>query len=346
MEWLLALNEHPHDMALQRALEQWLGESAAHRQAFRAACDLWGLTGRLEPMYAHWWRDPPQHAATETGVAAAVVETDPAPMSTNKSTGAPADARTGYATEQAAMNTRGPSARRRWLAAALAAALAAVLLSALPLDFAADFRTAPGENRAITLEDHSRVQLNTDSALATDFSPAQRSVALLRGEAFFAVTADRQRPFVVRVGDARVRVVGTRFNVRSRGGELRVDVEQGHVVVDDPAYNGSLQLLAGDSVVIDHDTRPMVRRTSLPAQRIAAWRHGQLIVENWPVAKVIDEIGRYRRGIVILLDAEMAREPVSGVFNLTQPDDALRALMQPFSGHVRDFGPYLTTVSR
>lgn len=319
VEWLLALNDNPDDAALRTALQRWLGEDAAHRQAFREAVDLWGLTGRLDPAYAHWWREEP---APHTAGAPPIREPESEP--------APVTAR---------------PARRWWVSGALAACLCIALLPWLYTRLGVDFRTAPGQNRELILEDRSAVYLSGDSALDVDFSPALRTVALLRGEAFFAVSANKERPFVVQVGSARVRVVGTRFNVRSRGDELQVDVEEGHVVVEERDDAAALQLFAGDSVLIERGPTPSLRRARVPLEQIAAWRRGQLIVEDWPVAKVLDELGHHRRGVVIVLDDGLARETVSGVFNLARPDDALRALMQPFGGRVREYGPYLATVS-
>ncbi len=82
----------------------------------------------------------------------------------------------------------------------------------LPLrmqDWQSDYHTAPGEQFNVTLEDGSRLTLNTDTALAVHFNEQQRQVELLRGEAYFEVAPNKARPFIVKGGQADARAVGT-----------------------------------------------------------------------------------------------------------------------------------------
>ncbi len=81
----------------------------------------------------------------------------------------------------------------------------------------ADQRTAAGEQRVLTLDDGSRLTLAGDSAINLDLVDHQRHVTLLRGRAYFQVASDPHRPFLVEAGEARVRVTGTRFEVRRDG---------------------------------------------------------------------------------------------------------------------------------
>ncbi|MBU5237319.1 FecR domain-containing protein, partial [Vibrio cholerae] len=72
-------------------------------------------------------------------------------------------------------------------------------------EWGADYVTAPGEVRTITLADQSKVTLDADSAIAVDFSQGERHIQLRRGAGFFSVTHTGQ-PFVVEAsgGEARV----------------------------------------------------------------------------------------------------------------------------------------------
>ena len=83
-----------------------------------------------------------------------------------------------------------------------------------------------------TLPDGSEVTLNKHSSLEypSRFGGSERPVTL-HGEGFFRIAPDAHQPFVVRVGDAMVRVLGTSFNVRHRAGGTEVVVETGRVEV-------------------------------------------------------------------------------------------------------------------
>jgi transmembrane sensor len=85
---------------------------------------------------------------------------------------------------------------------------------------------------ADTLPDGSIVTLNKNSVInyPSKFKGETRSVAL-KGEAFFNVTPDKKKPFIITVNDVTIKVVGTSFNVRSDKGVTEVIVETGVVQV-------------------------------------------------------------------------------------------------------------------
>ena len=92
----------------------------------------------------------------------------------------------------------------------LGAAAAAVLATALwwrseqyPL-----YATDIGERRSLTLADGSTVDLNARASIRIEFSKSERRVELLNGQVLFQVAQDPRRPFIVRSGNATVRVIG------------------------------------------------------------------------------------------------------------------------------------------
>ena len=83
------------------------------------------------------------------------------------------------------------------------------------------YSTGSGEERTVTLEDASRIELNTRTRLQVRYSKGLRQVYLLEGQALFQVAKDSSRPFVVRTDSAQVRAVGTEFDVYRHGAETR-----------------------------------------------------------------------------------------------------------------------------
>src|SRR5260221_262688 len=125
---------------------------------------------------------------------------------------------------------------RRWrlvtagAAAGVVVALAVLLASDLSA-LSGRYAAGRGEQRQVVLEDGSRIVVNTDSEVAVRFHEFERSVQLVRGEAFFEVAKDAARPFVVRTGRAEVRAVGTKFSVRRNDSDTEVVVTEGRVRV-------------------------------------------------------------------------------------------------------------------
>ena len=91
--------------------------------------------------------------------------------------------------------------------------------------------TELGEWKTVTLADGSELRLGPNTRLTLDLGDQQRSIALVRGEAFFKVAKDATRPFLVEANAYAVRAVGTQFAVSHRQDELIVTVTEGEVRV-------------------------------------------------------------------------------------------------------------------
>jgi transmembrane sensor len=128
---------------------------------------------------------------------------------------------------------RTPRPRRRSLAAAMGCALALTIAGAFwwqAVRFPT-YATSTGERLSITLSDGSTVELNARSRLRVQFSKKERNVELLEGQALFQVAKEKTRPFIVSSVNARVRAVGTQFDVYRRTNGTTVTVLEGRVAV-------------------------------------------------------------------------------------------------------------------
>lgn len=230
--------------------------------------------------------------------------------------------------------------------AALAACLLLLYVPGLMMRLNADMATGTAELRDENLEDGSTVQLAPQTALDVRFTPARRSVTLLSGEAFFEVVSQPARPFEVRAGNIAVTVVGTAFTVRLSEDALTVAVQHG--AVDLRSVQGAAtpaqRLAPGDRVTIDRHNG-VVRRDKVAVEEIAMWRDRRLFVEGATVSEVVGELRRYGLGSIVFTDRSLSHRQVTGLYDLRDPDRALRALVGPFGGQVREFTPLLNVVS-
>lgn len=235
--------------------------------------------------------------------------------------------------------------RRWWLGAAVAACLLVAVAPSLSLRLQADYRTAQGETRDITLADGSVVQMDSDTAIAVDYSGNHRDVKLLAGQAFFEVRPDKTRPFHVRAEAIKVTVTGTAFNVELRPGTVGVDVQHGSVRVEDVAGAHVLSdaLTAGERLrYVDG----IVQVKTFASSQAAAWRQGQLIADEQRVAELAQALARYLPGKVVLRDEALGDKRVTGVYDLRNPEAALRAVIRPHGGEVRSYGPWLLVLGK
>lgn len=211
-------------------------------------------------------------------------------------------------------------------AAAAVALFCALVLFDLPIRMASDARTATGEIATRTLPDGSIVTLNTNSAIAIHYTPEQRRVALLRGEALFQVARDPTRVFVVEASGGAIRALGTEFVVRRDADRSVVTVVESRVAVAYPAGSGSpVTLFPGQRVRYGSESGIGPIET-VDTEAASAWRRGKLMVVDQPLRSVIDELNRYHQGYIRIMDSTIADRRVSGVFDLHQPAAAVDAL--------------------
>jgi len=210
---------------------------------------------------------------------------------------------------------RGALTRRRGLVLGglvTAGVLAGAFLILQPLGRTYD--TAVGERRAISLEDGSTIELNTDSRVRVRLTRGERRLWLEKGQAMFAVAHDQGRPFIVTAGKTAVRALGTRFEVWRTDQAVRVILAEGKVEVSGPAPQAApVTLTPGQRL----DVRPNRPAKPAPIDVAAAtgWTRGRVTFRDVPLADAVAEVNRYSRRPVVLGPGAPADERVTGVFD-------------------------------
>lgn len=190
-------------------------------------------------------------------------------------------------------------------------------------DLGADYVSAPGEIRTVTLADQSQVTLDGDSAIAVDFSQGERHVQLRRGAGFFTVTHTGE-PFVVEAEKGEARVLGTQFEVRLQPHGAQVTVLSGRVGVTADRGGEQQILTAGQQVAYGEGTAQKLHAVDSEAQ--LAWRQGWLTYYKSTLGDVVDDLRRYYPGRIVLLNDELAARKVSGSFPSKDPQAVLNSL--------------------
>lgn len=234
---------------------------------------------------------------------------------------------------------------RAFTALALSACLAWIVVPHLVLRFRSDAITGASELRLVKLEDGSIVQLAPTTAIAFADDAADRTVTLLQGEAWFDVVHDETRPFRVRAGDNTVTDVGTAFSVRRLAGRTDVAVQRGRVAVtgSDGTGPARIELVAGQSLSLSQGGEAI--RGEIRPDRVASWREGLAIIDDEPIADVIDRIRPWYGGYIIARGPGLQDRRVSGIYDLRDPDLALKALTRVQKVRVSQVSPWLRIVT-
>lgn len=204
------------------------------------------------------------------------------------------------------------------------------------------YQTATGEHASFALRDGSVMELNSNSVARVQYTKATRVIRLERGEAFFRVAHDTQRPFWVVGGGTWVRAVGTAFDVNLRPADVVVTVSEGTVKVgaDDPSFadahakiaplNASLAVLtAGQQANLRHASVAMRSLSSSEIEHSVSWREGTLYFENQPLKEVIAELSRYTALKIHIEDEDLNDLLVGGTFQANpQGSEAMLTMLQ------------------
>lgn len=203
------------------------------------------------------------------------------------------------------------------------------------------FQTGVGERSTVTLADGSKVTLNTRSRVEVSYSPDQRSLRLISGQALFEVAKNRDRPFVVHAGPRQVTALGTAFDIRLDGRTVQVTLIEGRVKVE-PTRPTLLQkvaapereLVPGQQLVA---TAESFAATVRPADTTAAtrWREGKVVFADTPLTEAVAEMNRYSAEPILIGDPALAEFSVNGMFLTNQPMSFVGAVTAYFPVEAR-----------
>ncbi|MFT4090770.1 MAG: FecR domain-containing protein [Asticcacaulis sp.] len=319
-DWLIRLQDAPEDAELQAAFEAWLVADADNMRVWQTQKRVYDLMAEAPAALKAQWPDKP---LSET-----VSKITPAPRRSHS------------------VRARGPlrTLPRKVMAVVSVAAAACVMMTIAPdiwLRMQADAVTATAQTRTVNLPDGSQAVLAPDSALKIAYGDGRREVRLLRGQAWFDVQPDPQRPFEVRSGKARTTVLGTAFNVRHQSDDLQVAVERGHVQVSYGAAWADLR--AGQWVEIDADGQ--TRSGTQPVSRTAMWKNARIVARDRTVADTLEDIRPWYSGHILITRSDLSQAKVTGVYDTRDPEAAVRAVVSVYGGKVHRVTPWLMIIS-
>jgi len=308
--WITRLHGPNRTAEMEAGFHKWLRESVENRTEFEALTDIWAAVGTLPtgatPRLERWEHSAESHELQQL--------------------------------RSRQRDVQGPWMRiRGWRATGLAASLAAAFLILLLGSWVVRSRVEPsyttdvGEQRVVQLEDRSRVWMNSETRVRIGFDRRQRRVELVRGEAFFEVTQDALRRFVVVAGGHRVTALGTSFVVRYQPERTAVTLVEGRVAVDSVPPPGEAVNAAHPADRKDvHEAGPWVLSTGqrlifAPAgiaeidvpsvDSVLAWRRGEVVLNDTPLQEAVAEMNHYDKTAVVIESPAIATLAVSGLYH-------------------------------
>lgn len=278
----------------QTALDGWLSASTAHRVAFLRLYQAWQRADRLRALQSA----PPVFASLP-----------------------PRPRRWPWLGRPAVQRTAAG------LSLATIALLLGLNLGAPPS--AQRYATERGEREAVKLADGSQLTLNTATQLRTAVTAQKREVWLDRGEAFFDIAHDAQRPFVIHAGKQTVTVLGTKFSLFLEGDRLRVAVLEGRVQVQAEQSRPTV-LSRDDAALADAGNVLVTKQSSQQLSASLGWLQGKLVFNEISLAEAARQFNRYGPKQLVIKDEAAARIGIGGVFDAGNVEAFARLLHAGF----------------
>lgn len=239
-------------------------------------------------------------------------------------------ARTASATKTVHLRPRPQRSLRLWYGAA--AAIALVLTAWFLLrNTAENFTTAMGGDLLATnLSDGSNIQLNDQTDFGFLPSDTIRR-AKLSGEAFFKIQKS-EVPFIIETSLGQVTVVGTAFNVYSRGDSMSVYCTEGQVNVAFAGTADEYQLTPGEAVSIN--PAGSISTEIGETDESLDWLNDKSVFVNRPLKEILDELER-QYDVIVQRPSSM---DVQKTYDVEFPHDDLdQALKNTFNPVNMDF---------
>ena len=188
-----------------------------------------------------------------------------------------------------------------------------------------------GKTLKVSLPDGSHIWLNAGSSLSypVAFKGKTREVVLREGQAFFDISRDTTKPFIVHAKTLDITVLGTSFDVKAyqNDPDIKVTVKTGKVGVkvrDKPGQPALMLLPAEQAVVAEKAQNIQVNEISKPA--IAPWKDNRMVFEDELLVEVLHALERKYDQHIIIEKPELSTEKISLTLNDQPMNDVLKVL--------------------
>jgi transmembrane sensor len=197
------------------------------------------------------------------------------------------------------------------------------------------------KNVLVSLSDGSKVYLNRRSKLSyrKNFGGSGRNVKLT-GEAYFEISPDVTKPFIIDAGKAKVKVVGTSFNVitNNRESAVEVFVKTGKVLLSDNSGSNTLQLDPGFVGTVNSKTSA---KTFNEDPNYLSWKTGYLYYNGQKLSVVFSDLKRVYNMDIDVDDPDILNSPWRSPIDNVSEETIIRLICTSFNlGYTKDGNGY------
>ncbi len=183
-----------------------------------------------------------------------------------------------------------------------------------------------GNRAQVTLPDQSIVWMNSNSKLVYRSENNKREVKLI-GEAFFKVTKDKNRPFIVSANNIQVEVLGTSFNVKARLGSdiTETSLVEGSVKLTGAELSQDYYLKPNEKAIYSNASKS-IKIEATDNEVETAWKDNKLQFKSERFADVVKRLEDWYGVKIILKCPSIDNDLISGAFK----SESLETVLETF----------------
>ena len=188
-----------------------------------------------------------------------------------------------------------------------------------------------GAEYHLVLSDGTRVWMNARSRLVYPVAFGDTREVELEGEAYFEVTRDENRPFIVHAGQVAVKVLGTEFNVNTcRKQKVQTVLVKGSVQVE----NGGKREVVLRPGELAETVGTQIRVTQVNVRKYTAWREGVFYFEEAELEEIMTELADWYCVQAVFTDQTVRTRKFSGVLERSETiENVLKKIERTTSVH-------------
>ena len=186
-----------------------------------------------------------------------------------------------------------------------------------------------GQRHTLQLSDGTRIILDSGSYLRYPSTFSDKREVHLKGEAFFEVIRNPRKPFIVHANQARVQVLGTKFNVRAWEPSRRVEVavKEGLVSLQrSDSTDAKAVYIEKDQYSILEDYNPPTEPTSTDISNHLGWMQNEIRFESASIGQVLEQLQRWYEYDFVISDSSILQQKVTVHILNTNVNDVLQIM--------------------
>ena len=184
-----------------------------------------------------------------------------------------------------------------------------------------------GRKSTIKLSDGSVIKMNSGSSIKfpEKFVGDTREIEIV-GEAFLEVAKDENRPFIVKAGNLKTKVLGTAFNIKSmpKEHEVRIALVEGKVQVSDTNTKREMFLAPGEMITAKNTD---FKKSKFDYETEIAWKDGLLVFKNAPPEVIFYKLEKWY-GLKIITNKKISRQGYTSTFSNESLEEVLNIISE------------------